>query len=52
MKRLNGIYENMLKTNNVEYMKGFGSFVDSKTVKVGDTTVTADHILIATGGKP
>ena len=42
----------MLKTNNVEHIKGFGSFVDDKTVKVGENTYTADHILIATGSKP
>ncbi len=27
-------------------------FVDSKTLKVGDNTYTADHILVAVGGAP
>lgn len=52
VKRLNGIYADMLKTNKVEHIKGFGSFINDTTVKVGDNTYTADHILIATGSKP
>jgi len=42
----------MLKTNKVEHIKGFGSFINDTTVKVGENTYTADHILIATGSKP
>lgn len=42
----------MLKSNDVEYIKGMASFVDNKTVKCGDNLYTADHILIATGSKP
>lgn len=43
--------------SNIEYLKGFGSFVDAHTiyVKLNDGTekdVTADYIIIATGSKP
>jgi glutathione reductase (NADPH) len=56
--RLNGIYENGLKNNNVERYDGWASFVDAHTVQInmndgsGVQTVTADKISIATGGKP
>jgi len=33
----------------VEWIKGLGSFVDAHTVQVGDRTVTAKNIVIATG---
>ena len=50
--RLNGIYTRMLGNSQVEYIQGYGSFSDEKTVQVGDKTYTADHIMIAVGGKP
>lgn len=55
--RLNKIYENGLKNNGIDILEGWGSFVDAHTVEVkmkdGSTkTVTADKIMIATGGKP
>jgi len=45
-------YENNLAKNNVEVINGFAKFVDSKTVEVNGEHITADHILIATGGRP
>lgn len=42
----------MLKSNNVELIKGFGKFIDNKTVECQGSTYTADHILIATGSVP
>ena len=50
--RLNGIYQNLLKNAGVEVFDDRGSLVDKNTVKIGDNTVTADKILIATGGTP
>ncbi|MCP0833563.1 hypothetical protein KU710_22765, partial [Salmonella enterica subsp. enterica serovar Give] len=38
--------------NNVDVIKGFARFVDAKTIEVNGETITADHILIATGGRP
>ncbi|SJM38120.1 Glutathione reductase [Psychrobacter pasteurii] len=45
-------YENNLAKNNVEVINGFAKFVDAKTVEVNGEYITADHILIATGGRP
>ncbi|MEO9133198.1 MAG: dihydrolipoyl dehydrogenase [Sphingomonas sp.] len=39
----------LFKKNKVEWLKGLGSFVDGHTVQVGDKTVTAANIIIATG---
>lgn len=52
IKRLNGIYENLLKNSGVNIINGKASFVDSHTVSVAEKHYTAKHILIATGGAP
>ncbi|MCW3835332.1 dihydrolipoyl dehydrogenase [Sphingomonas canadensis] len=49
VKGLTGGIEFLFKKNKVTWLKGFGSFVDAHTVKVGDQTVTAKNIVIATG---
>ncbi|MCR4459294.1 MULTISPECIES: glutathione-disulfide reductase [unclassified Pseudescherichia] len=50
--RIHSSYENVLGKNNVDVIRGFARFVDAKTVEVNGETLTADHILIATGGRP
>lgn len=45
-------YDNNLAKNNVEVIQGFAKFVDTKTVEVNGEHITADYILIATGGRP
>ncbi len=50
--RLNGIYETTLSGHNVHLYPAHAELLDAHTVKVGDTTVTADKILIATGARP
>jgi len=45
-------YETNLAKNKVEVIQGFAKFVDTKTVEVNGELITADHILIATGGRP
>ncbi|MBO6826444.1 MAG: glutathione-disulfide reductase [Sneathiella sp.] len=50
--RLNGIYHNILSNNNVTLYESRAEIVDQNTVRVGDKTVTAKYILIATGGTP
>ena len=50
--RLNGVYLRILSDAGVELINGRGSFIDAHTVQVGERTVTAEHILIATGGTP
>ncbi|BFU60472.1 MULTISPECIES: glutathione-disulfide reductase [Rodentibacter] len=57
ISRIHASYNNVLAKNNVDVINGFGKFVDAHTVEVtfadGSTEqVTADHILIATGGRP
>jgi glutathione reductase (NADPH) len=50
--RIHQSYERVLGNNKIEVIKGFAKFVDSKTVEVNGTLYTADHILIAVGGRP
>jgi glutathione reductase (NADPH) len=49
---LNGVYERTLTKNGVEIVRGTARFVGPKTVKVGSETFTAEHIVIAVGGRP
>ncbi|MCA1749457.1 MAG: dihydrolipoyl dehydrogenase [Parasphingopyxis sp.] len=46
---LTGGIEFLFKKNKVTWLKGHASFEDAHTVKIGDETVTAKHIVIATG---
>ena len=57
ISRIHTSYDNVLAKNNVDVIRGFAKFVNKNTLKVtfadGTTEqVTADHILIATGGRP
>lgn len=52
VRKLNAGYERNLAGNKVEILRGFGRFVDARTVEVDGTRLTADRILIATGGRP
>ena len=49
VKQLTGGIAFLFKKNKVEWIKGRGTFVDAHSVKVGDRTVTARDIVIATG---
>lgn len=49
---LHSAYQKGLDSNNVEHIKGYGKIVDKNTVDVDGVEYTADHILIATGGRP
>jgi dihydrolipoamide dehydrogenase len=49
VKGLTGGIEFLFKKNKVEWLKGRAAFVDATTVQVGDRTVTAKDIVIATG---
>ena len=46
---LTGGIEFLFKKNKVEWLKGFASFESANLVKVGDRSVTAKNIIIATG---
>ena len=41
--------EFLFKKNKVDWKKGYATFVDAHTVKVGEDTVTAKNVVIATG---
>ncbi|MEO8175773.1 MAG: dihydrolipoyl dehydrogenase [Sphingomicrobium sp.] len=49
VKQLTGGIEFLFKKNKVEWLKGRASFTGADTVKVGDRTVRAKNIVIATG---
>ena len=54
--RLNGVYQHLLAAPGVQVLRGWARLVDAHTVCVrtesGDKTLTAGHVLIATGGTP
>ncbi len=50
--RLNGIYRSLLEGSGVELHESRARLLDAHTVEVGGRAVTAEHILIATGGWP
>lgn len=52
IERIHYSYKNGLKNNNVDVIHGFAKFIDKNSVEVNGEIITADHILIATGGRP
>jgi glutathione reductase (NADPH) len=50
--RIHQSYDRVLGNNGVTLIKGFAKFVDNNTIDVDGTIYTADHITIATGGRP
>jgi len=50
--RLSGLYENNLRGSRVAVIHGAARLVDAHTVAVNGQQLTAEHILIATGGTP
>ena len=48
--RIHGAYDRGLESNGVTLVRGYGRFVDSRTIEVNGEHYTADNILIATGG--
>lgn len=50
--RLNGIYDRNLEGSKVTKVSGTVKFTGPKTVECDGETYTADHITIATGGRP
>lgn len=50
--RIHTSYQNVLAKNNIDVIQGFAKFVNANTVEVNGEQITADHILIATGGRP
>ncbi|MBL0730356.1 glutathione-disulfide reductase [Piscinibacter sp. HJYY11] len=56
IKRLNGVYEGLLKGAGVQLLRGWARLADEHTVVVdcagGEQRLRARHILLATGGAP
>ncbi len=52
ISRLNGIYENLLNNAGVEIHWGHAKITGPNSVSVDDKEITAERILIATGGTP
>lgn len=61
IRRLNGIYDRNLEKDHVDYISGHGKLLGNGQVLVTpgadqaldkEVTLTADHIVIATGGRP
>ncbi|WP_172953228.1 glutathione-disulfide reductase [Vibrio fujianensis] len=50
--RIHQSYDRVLGNNKINVIRGFARFVDEKTVEVNGKQYTADHILIAVGGRP
>ncbi len=52
VRRLNAIYAANLDRRGVEHVAGWGRLVGPDTLEVGERTLHASHIVIATGGRP
>lgn len=52
ISRLNSVYENLLKRNNVVLHNGRAVLTGPNTVRVNNEDISARHILAATGGWP
>ena len=61
VRRLNGIYDRNLEKDHVDYISGHGQLLGNGQVRVTpsphgelkqEVTLTADHIVVATGGRP
>ncbi|MFT5699885.1 MAG: glutathione reductase (NADPH) [Desulforhopalus sp.] len=52
IERIHASYDKVLAANKVTVINGFAEFLDSNTVEVNGVQHTAEHILIATGGRP
>ncbi len=52
IERIHAAYARGFASNDVTVINGFAKFVDKNTVDVDGVIYTADHITIATGGRP
>jgi glutathione reductase (NADPH) len=50
--RLNKVYLRLLADSGVQLFESHGHFIDSHHVQLGEITISADKILVATGGRP
>jgi glutathione reductase (NADPH) len=52
LQRLNGIYHSNLENAGIELLRGYGRLQDRQTLTVDGQVYSADHIVLATGGRP
>ncbi len=52
IERIHAAYQRGFTANGVTVIEGFAKFVNKNTVEVNGEIYTADHIVIATGGRP
>ncbi len=52
IQRIHGSYDRVLGNNGVTVINGFARFVSANEVEVDGKRYSAEHILIATGGRP
>jgi len=52
IERIHAAYDRGLENNKVTLVRGYGKFINDRTIEVDGQEYTADHILIATGGTP
>src|SRR5690606_23565814 len=52
IRRLNGVYERLLRNSGVEIINGRARLLDAHTVEVGGEKYEAERILVATGNWP
>lgn len=52
VERLNGIYARNLERSGVARLSGWARFVGPRTVEIGGERHAAEHVLVATGGRP
>ncbi len=52
IERLNGVYDRLLHGANVEVLQGTATLVDGHTIRIGERTVSARYVLVATGSWP
>lgn len=49
---INRYWNSYVADNNIAHIQGYARFVDSRTIDVNGERYSADHIVIATGGRP
>lgn len=50
--RIHSFYDKLIANNKILHIKGFGQFLDEKTIAVGKEKYTASHIVITPGAEP
>lgn len=50
--RLNGIYERNLELDGVKWIRGWARLLGERRVAVGNEVYSAEHLLLAPGGRP